>query len=777
MQRLLLPLVFAAALPAQQVLPAPEPAVQPEFVQVVEFPYYLYPRTLWERELVWLKAIGIRTVEFSIPWNWHQPDGGAYDFTGTSSPRRDLVGFIRLLRRLEMRAWIRPLPPVKGWLNNGYPHGYAQGTVQGRAAARAWLHELENLLAPQTEKHGGPIAFVDANAGMLALPAPPLPVTMVAAHESNAMVRSRQALATATGTLLWEEVEDTLYPAGWERPGGPIYRAGAVSLNGDERPAIVALRRNAALMRHWEALMAGMKPERAHPVRVASGKFPARVTAAEVVSRAPGVASAVNVANESHLPFRNSLRAWDPFAKRFIEIENVQVAPHENLWLPLNVSLGSAGLCRECSAFSNAEHIVYATAELQTIEFENGTLAMEFAAPAPAEAVLQFARRPSGPYLAGGHPAEFDFDEKSMRVRLKIPQGKGPNYEVRVALAIEAPEHSAFFEDTKRLVIGRANTVSTSYSSEDLADRSRLRLPEGFTATPTRKSPLEIDYAVDVPADALHGDWVNLAIEADGVPLGQAHLQLFRPASVHLAEAMRLHFGADADLAVEPAIIPIDATAGRAVDVNVRNNSPDIETYQIEAAGEGFQFLPPKTDLSSGAIMDRVAGLRVFPEGVAAGLHDWMLRFTGGAKLEIPARFVVIPRGQAVAWSADLDGDGSPEWILENQKARAVFSTQDGGRWLEFVWKDSAPYGLNVLPEAGAFVGGGPVEVHAGDGALEITGKDWQRTVRLAGGEAKLTVEQSTSLPPETLESGKHNEIMFEAVRESATRATYTLVK
>ena len=433
--------------------------------------------TLWERELVWLKNIGVDTVEFSIPWNWHQLAPGDYDFTGRTSPRRDLVAFIHTLRKLGLHAWVRPLPPVKGWLNNGYPHGYPQGMVQGRAAARAWLHELENLLAPQTEKHGGPIAFIDANASMLGLPAPPLPVTMVAAHDSNAMVRSRQALATATGTLLWEDVEDTLYPAGWERPGGPIYRAGAVSLNGDERPAIVALRRNAALMRHWEALMAGMKPERAHPVRVASGKFPARVTAAEVVSRAPGVASAVNVANESHLPFRNSLRAWDPFAKRFVEIENVHVAPHENLWLPLNVSLGSAGLCRECSAFSNAEHIVYATAELQTIEFENGTLAMEFAAPAPAEAVLQFARRPSGPYLAGGHPAEFDFDEKSMRVRLKIPQGKGPNHEVRVALAIEAPEHSAFFEDTKRLVIGRANTVSTSYSSEDLADRSRLRLP------------------------------------------------------------------------------------------------------------------------------------------------------------------------------------------------------------------------------------------------------------------------------------------------------------
>ena len=34
-----------------------------EYVLAVEFPYYLYPRTLWERELVWLKNTGVETVE------------------------------------------------------------------------------------------------------------------------------------------------------------------------------------------------------------------------------------------------------------------------------------------------------------------------------------------------------------------------------------------------------------------------------------------------------------------------------------------------------------------------------------------------------------------------------------------------------------------------------------------------------------------------------------------------------------------------------------------
>jgi hypothetical protein len=541
---------------------------------------------------------------------------------------------------------------------------------------------------------------------------------------------------------------------------------------------MAALRRNAALLRHWGALLPGMKPERAHPVRLATGRLPAGVTASELVSRAPGAASVVSIANESRLPFHNTLRAWDPNAKRSVDIETLNLAPHQTLWLPVNVSLGGMGLCPECSAFSNAEHIVYATAELLTVEYENGTLAMEFAAPEAGEIVLQFARKPSGPYIAGGHPAALDFDEKTMRARLKIPQGKGAANTIRVALAIEPPEHSAFFEEAKRLVIGRSNTISTSYSSEKLADRSRLRFPDGFSATPRRKSPLEIDYAVDVPAEELHGDWVNLAIEADGVALSRAHLQMFRPVSVHLAETMRLHFGTADDLAVEPAIIPIDTVAGRAVDVDVRNNAPAIETYQIQPSGDHFQFLPAKADLSCGAIMDRVLALRIFPsEGLEGGLHDWAVHFSGGAKMDMPARFLAIPRGKAVAWQADLDGDGLPEWVLENQKARAVFSTQDGGRWLEFVWKDSAPHGLNILPESGAFAGTGAVEARALDGAMEFIGKDWKRTIRMAPAEARVTIEQSSALPAETLESGKHNEITLRVTRESSSHASYTLEK
>jgi hypothetical protein len=129
-----------------------------------------------------------------------------------------------------------------------------------------------------------------------------------------------------------------------------------------------------------------------------------------------------------------------------------------------------------------------------------------------------------------------------------------------------------------------------------------------------------------------------------------------------------------------------------------------------------------------------------------------------------------------VAYTADLDGDGRPECVLENHKARAVFSSEDGGRWLEFVWKDS---NTNVLPETGALAGTGAVMAQiAGDGtdaALEFSTKDWRRTVRLDGTNARLTVEQTTPLAAGNLKPEKKNEVLFRVTRESPQRTVYSM--
>jgi hypothetical protein len=751
-------LLFAAA------LPAPPAAAPHEYVQAVEFPYYLYPRALWERELVWLKNIGVGTVEFPIPWDWHQLQPGEYDFTGRTSPRRDLVAFVKILRKLELRAWVRPLPPVRGWIDNGTPAG------ADARAQRAWLRQLERLLATQTTSHGGPIAYVEGRALAIDAAAPPSPVTVISATDPGALGRSRDAIGAASpGAILWMNVEDSLYPAGWAADPATLLRHGAVALGGDERPAAVALRRTAALLRNWAPLRLGLHA--AVMPKPAGGRLPAGVTASELVSPA---ASAISITNRGKLPFHDDVRVFDPVSRRTLVIPGVAVPPGESLWLPLNASLGPMGLCRECSQFSGAEHIVYATAELLSIEYENGILAMEFAAPAEGEVVLQLVRKPVGPYLAAGRPTEFDWDDKALRARFRIPANPAPGSRVRIGIAMEEPETSAFFNEARRLIIGQKNLVSTAYSSAAVAARSRMRLPAGFTAVATAKSPNEIEYEIGTPAEALNGDFANLALEADGVPLGRAHLQLFRPVSVRLMEALEVHFGGETELTPDPPTAPIEPQAGSDLELSLRNNSAGIQNYRLKASGEGLEFFPASMEVTVGAMEERRVPLRIFAkEGASAGsegLREWRLKVAGGATQDLPMRVLLLPRGRTVAWSADLDGDGSPEWVLETQKVRAVFSAQDGGRWMEFTWKDT---NLNFLPEQGAFAAAGPVEVHASGDALEFSGSGWKRTVRLS--DTRLSIEQTTPLAADGLTADRRGNIDFKIERPAPGQAIYTL--
>ena len=104
----------------------------------------------------------------------------------------------------------------------------------------------------------------------------------------------------------------------------------------------------------------------------------------------------MNITNRGKAEFHDELRVLEPRSRRVLIVPSVTVPGGQSLWLPVDVSLGTMGLCHECTQFSEAEHIVYATAELLTIEFENGILAMEFAAPVGGEMILQTGAQAGG---------------------------------------------------------------------------------------------------------------------------------------------------------------------------------------------------------------------------------------------------------------------------------------------------------------------------------------------------------------------------------------------
>lgn len=95
---------------------------QPFFIHSAAFFYYRIPRDLWEAMLNRYHALGINTIDIYIPWNWHEPKEGEFDFDGHTNPRRDLRSLLTLITNKGFRLIARPGPEILNeWRHGGYP--------------------------------------------------------------------------------------------------------------------------------------------------------------------------------------------------------------------------------------------------------------------------------------------------------------------------------------------------------------------------------------------------------------------------------------------------------------------------------------------------------------------------------------------------------------------------------------------------------------------------------------------------------------------------------
>ena len=238
-----------------------------------------------------------------------------------------------------------------------------------------------------------------------------------------------------------------------------------------------------------------------------------------------------------------------------------------------------------------------------------GILAMEFAAPSSGEVIVQLSREPSGPLVAGGKPTSFDWDDHEHRARLTIPAGSGPTAHVRIGLAIEPPDATGYFDSARVLMIGETNRLTAQYSSDDIAQRSRLRTSPGLTASAVPgETPLTMAFDITVPDTAIHGDHADLAIEADGIQVSHSRPQLLRPASLAFPEQIDVHLAANSALPLHPATIPVNQRSGRDVTVSIRNNAAEIRNFTLELKAEGLELLTRKAG-RFGRCLDRPRSL------------------------------------------------------------------------------------------------------------------------------------------------------------------------
>jgi hypothetical protein len=528
--------------------------------------------------------------------------------------------------------------------------------------------------------HGGPLTDP--------LPGPPVRISALA---PAAVTRARDVLTSGTSAVIWTDVEETLGPGG--------YRPGAISFTGEEKPAAIALRRSAQLSLYWNKTFPGLHATPGAGIVVNGTGAPASPGPGVRQFAAENGTSVLSVVNKSARAWTGDLRVLDPLAKQMMHVAGVSVPAHDALWLPVNVPLTAGPLCKDCSAFANSDHLVYATAELTTMEYENGILAMEFAAPSQGEVILQLSREPSGPLVAGGKPSEFDWDEHTMRARLKIPRGAGPGNHVRIGLAIQAPDATAFFDSARVLMIGEANRLTAQFSSEAIAQRSRLRTAPTFPLElEPAKEPLLLTWVIKVPETAVHGDHADLAIEADGMQMSHVRPQLLRSVELRFPDAVDVHLTTSSALPLFPATVPVNQRTGRDLTVTIRNNAPEIRNFVLEPKAEGVDFSPEKLEVTVGVSTSRDVSFRVFARGASPGLHAGTVTVSGAVVATEPVQFVVIPQTGAIAFST------AGFFFIESAKTRASFMP---GRWLEFLNKDN---NQNLLASTGMVFTGGPIE-------------------------------------------------------------------
>lgn len=113
-------------------------------ILAAELHYFRTPPENWLWLLVRLRQMGANTVSTYVPWCWHEPQPGVFDFTGATDPQRNLVHFVHLCRSLGLRLILKPGPFIDAevlgggiplWLLQNHPEIHAR-----RADGDLWRH-------------------------------------------------------------------------------------------------------------------------------------------------------------------------------------------------------------------------------------------------------------------------------------------------------------------------------------------------------------------------------------------------------------------------------------------------------------------------------------------------------------------------------------------------------------------------------------------------------------------------------------------------------------
>ncbi|KAM8806944.1 beta-galactosidase-1-like protein [Eudromia elegans] len=127
--------------------------------------YARVPRRAWGDRLLKMRMSGLSAVQVYVPWNYHEPLPGVYDFAG----ERDVEAFLDLAAELGLLVILRPGPYICAeWEMGGLPAWLLwkpdivlrSSDPDYLAAVDSWLHVLLPKIKPRLYQYGGSIISV-----------------------------------------------------------------------------------------------------------------------------------------------------------------------------------------------------------------------------------------------------------------------------------------------------------------------------------------------------------------------------------------------------------------------------------------------------------------------------------------------------------------------------------------------------------------------------------------------------------------------------------------
>ncbi|MBI3323754.1 MAG: beta-galactosidase [Candidatus Omnitrophica bacterium] len=160
---------------------------RPVLIYSGEIHYFRLRPSEWADRLATAKRLGLNTIGCYIPWLWHEPQPGRFDFTGRTHPARNLVGFLRLVHQAGLHSFARLGPFCHGELTNEgipswllaahpeirlqqrdgsrHPHpgllSYSHPAY--RRFVRRWYAHLLPIIRRFTVERGGPIVLLQCD--------------------------------------------------------------------------------------------------------------------------------------------------------------------------------------------------------------------------------------------------------------------------------------------------------------------------------------------------------------------------------------------------------------------------------------------------------------------------------------------------------------------------------------------------------------------------------------------------------------------------------------